>query len=223
MKHGLLLLAVAAAMLVSAPAFAQYVFIDVDGNGVCNSSDVLGAGTYDVDIYFNTNHNGDGSAATCDNGSNALTINSYEIVLAASGSGSLTFNKWTDLMSYATNLSGGTVGTGSGGSAGLLVGGNEAYIGLGSSVVSPAGLYKVGKLNVTVSGSALLTWKSNGTVSPVAETAFGTSCFGNDFDNTYKMLPSPPGGTGDFTDNCGTAQTTATVNKTWGQIKDLYK
>jgi hypothetical protein len=228
MKHGLLLLAIAAAMLVSAPAFAQYVYLDVDMNGTayCTNpgDDALGPGTYDIDVYFDTNHNMDGSVATCDTGDGELTINSYEITLGASGSGSVTFNKWMNNIAGAgTNLSGGTVGVGSGGDPGLLVGGSDAYIGLGGSTLYPAGLYKVGTLNVTVTGNPVLSWLSFSSVSGVAETAFGSQCSGMDGTNTIKLGPSPPQGTPDFTDNCGTAAPTPVVNKTWGQIKDLYR
>jgi hypothetical protein len=227
MKHGLLLLAVAAAMLVSAPAFAQYVYLDVDGNGTayCTNpgDDVLSPGTYDIAVYFYTDHNQDGSVATCDTGDGNLTINSYEITLGSSGTGSVTFNKWTDLMSFTSNLNNGHVGEGIGGSPGMLVGSNDTYIALGSPSVNPGGLYHVGNLNVTVTGSPVINWLSNSSVSPSAETAFGSQCSGNDFNNTIKLGPNPPGGTADFSDNCGTAAPTPVVNKTWGQIKDLYR
>lgn len=228
MKHCLLLLAVLATMVISAPAFAQFVYLDTNGDGMasCTSvglpDDVLAPGTMNVDIYFDTNHNANGSVAVCDNGGNPLTILSYEVSLIATGSGSVTFNKWTNNLSgYTVNLSGGTVGTGSGGSPGLLTGGSAAYIGLGSGTQSPAGLYKLGTLNVTVTGNEVLSFlalSDPSGVTSVAQTAFGTACDATNFDNTYRLAE-------DFTDNCGTEPPTSaqTVNKTWGQIKDLYR
>jgi hypothetical protein len=222
-------------MAISAPAFAQFVYLDTptgvggatppDGLASCTSTslpdDALFVGTYDIDIYFNTNHNSSGSVAVCDNGGNALTILSYEVSLAATGTGSVTFNKWTNnLAGYTVNLSGGTVGTGSGGSPGLLTGGAAAYIGLGSGTATAPGLYKLGTLNVTVTGNEVLSFlglSSPSGVSAVAQTAFGTNCDATNFDNTYRLGE-------DFTDNCGTEPPTATTtNKTWGQIKDLYR
>jgi hypothetical protein len=221
-------------MVISAPAFAQFVFLDTNGDGQssCTSlglpDDALAPGTMNVDIYFNTNHNADGSVAVCDNGGNALTILSYEASLYATGTGSVTFNKWTNnLAGYTINLSGGTVGVGSGGSVGLLTAGAAAYIGVGNGTPSPAGLYKLGTLNVTVTGNEQLNFLESGNanaVNPIAQTAFGTNCDGKLSDNTYRMGPTV-GTDFDFADNCGTEPVTAnaTQNKTWGQIKDLYR
>jgi hypothetical protein len=231
MKHCLLLLAVLVALVISAPAFAQFVYLDTNGDGLasCNvpgTDDVLAPGTMNVDVYFDTNHNQDGSVAVCDNGGNPLTILSYEVSLLATGTGSVTFNKWNNnLAGYTINLNGGTVGVGLGGTVGLAVGGSAAYIAVGNGTPSAPGLYKLGTLNVTVTGNEQLNFleaqNANG-VSPVAQTAFGTNCDAKLFDNTYRMGPTV-GTDFDFDDNCGTEPVTPTQSKTWGQIKDLYR
>ena len=107
MKRFLLLLGVAA-LLVAAPAFAQYVYFDTNGDGVCNSSDVLTSSNTSVDIYFDTNHDGSGNPTTCPTGE-ALSILSYEFIGHVSGSGTVTFGAFTNLQAgMTTNL-----GTGS--------------------------------------------------------------------------------------------------------------
>jgi hypothetical protein len=48
-------------LLLATPSPAQYVFLDVNGDGLCGGSDVLTNDINAVDIYFDTNHNADGS------------------------------------------------------------------------------------------------------------------------------------------------------------------
>src|SRR5262249_53548509 len=65
-------------LLVAAPASAQYMFLDTNGDAAHTSADVLTTGSQTVNVYLDTNHNKDGSAATCDaDGVSPLTINSY--------------------------------------------------------------------------------------------------------------------------------------------------
>jgi len=229
MKHCLLLLAVVAALVVGAPAFAQSVWLDTNGDGL-NSlmtpflpdgvtptpDDNLTPGTMNVDIWFDTDSNGDGSAATCDTGSEPLSMNSFGVSLAATGTGSVTFNTWdNNIASFTNNLSG-TVGVGSGGDPGLAAASNEAYIGNGSGTYSSPGLYKIGTVNVTVIGNEVLNVMTSVSVGLGSYTGFGTECFGLDFLNTYTLGV-------DFFDVFGTEPTTdVTKNTTWGKIKDLY-
>jgi hypothetical protein len=68
---------------VAAPASAQYMFLDTNGDGAHTSADVLVAGANTVNVYLDTNHNKDGSVATCDiDGSSPLNINSYFVNLS---------------------------------------------------------------------------------------------------------------------------------------------
>jgi ATPase subunit of ABC transporter with duplicated ATPase domains len=73
-------------LLLATPSPAQYVFLDVNGDGLCGGSDVLTNDINAVDIYFDTNHNADGSVAPCVNGG-ALTFEGYSLVLKATGPG----------------------------------------------------------------------------------------------------------------------------------------
>lgn len=221
MKNCLLFLAVVAMLAIGAPAHSQYLFLDVNGDGhnagnpaePGTGNDILGPSTTSIDVYFDTNHNPDGSAAVCDQSSNSLTINSYEALLRSSGTGSVTFNGWTDNMGFAFNLV-------IGGTNGFLAGGTDCWIGKGSGTALPAGRYKVGTLSVTVTGTPVISWLplNGSSLNANAESAFGTACEGNDFDNTYKLGSDFP-----LNHAFGTQAPVAARASTWGQIKQMYK
>jgi len=222
MKNCLLFLAVVAVLAIGAPAHSQYIFLDVNGDGHDSAnplepgsgSDGLNSGVTSIDVYFDTNHNPDGSTATCDQTvSNNLTINSYEALLRSSGSGSVSYTSWTDNMGYTVNLV-------IGGTNGFLAGGTDCWIGLGSSTASAPNRYKVGTLHVTVTGTPVLSFLPLGgsSLNANAETAFGTQCEGIDFDNTYKLGTDYP-----LNHAFGTPAPTPAVSKTWGAIKEMYK
>lgn len=194
------LLIIGALAVLASPAAAQYMYLDTNGNGVHDTGDQLkvnGTATT-VDVWINTNHNRNGSLALCDvDGTSPLGINSYVVnLLAASG-----------LVAYSgfTNLSPGTVSFGE-----LNPGDGLRYKnGFGSPNTQPPGTYKLATMTITgLSGSPRVD-----IVDMVSEstdfTSFGTGaggCFGNDFDNTYK-LTGPAGGT-DWTDADGLAPAT---------------
>lgn len=221
MKNCLLFLAVVAMLAIGAPAYSQYLFIDANGDGhdSANSlepgsgSDALNSSVTHVDLYFDTNHNPDGSVATCNSSSANLTINSYEALLRESGSGSVTFNGWTDNMGF-------TIGIIGAGDNKFATAGTDCWIGLGSGTQLAPGRYKVGTLSITVTGTPVITWLPNhgSSISATAETAFGTSCEGQDFDNTYKLGTDYP-----LNHAFGTPAPTPAVSKTWGAIKEMYK
>lgn len=211
MKRFLLLLGVAA-LLVAAPAFAQYMYLDVNGDQVCNSSDALTSSVTSVDVWLNTNHNADGSLATCSDGTSQMTINSYEFILHASGTGTVTFG------TYANNQAGMATQVGPAGSGGTT----DYWIGFGGPSPNPAGLYKLGTLAITVTGTPQLSIVGTTSIMPVANTSFGSQCPGADFDNTLKLVGTI-NGTGDWSNVCGTAAPTPVKVTTWGAIKNLYK
>jgi hypothetical protein len=82
------LLLIAALVVVTSPAAAQYMYLDSNGNGVHDSGDRLapnGTATT-VDVWLDTNHNRDGSVATCDaDPSQELTLNDYYVNFKAAG------------------------------------------------------------------------------------------------------------------------------------------
>lgn len=203
MKHSLLLVAVLALVAFAAPAHAQYMYIDTNGDGVCDSNDILTPSSTSIDMYVNTDHNADGSPATCNTADGALDIGSYEFFLRASG-GSVTYGSWTDLMGFGTSF-------------GTFTAGTDIYIGRGGSAFAAAGLHKVGTLAISgVSAGTTLSIVSSSSVNTFGLTSFGTHCSGSTGTGTY-ILPD------DWTNVCGTASGTPVTQTTWGQIKNLYK
>src|SRR5262245_20204084 len=88
MRHARLWLV--AGMLVGAgqvplPAAAQYFFMDTNGNGMHDAGDVLpSSGIRAIDLYLATDVNADSTPAVCPTGE-PLDINSYVILLEATG------------------------------------------------------------------------------------------------------------------------------------------
>jgi len=221
MKKCLLLLFLAP-LLISTPTYGQYLFLDVDGDGHSGTnaadpgtgSDCLGPTITKIDVYFDTNHSPDGTAATCaQTAGNPLSMNSYDILLREVEGplgGSVTFNGWTDDVGFTTGMI-------SAGDGKFYASGTDAWIGLGSSSYLQPGRYKVGTLNVTVSGNPVILFLPGGAsgISADAKTAFGTQCEGSDLDNTYKLGS-------DFLFAFPTCEPTAVQATTWGAIKKQY-
>jgi len=202
MKHSLLLVAVVALVAFAAPAYSQHMYLDVDGDGVSTPADILTPASTQIDVYLVTAFDKDGTPAVCSSSSNLFTINSYEVIMRASGT--LTYGSWTDLMSYATVL-------------GNAQAGNDFYAGRGSGVISPPGTYHLGYVSISgVAPNTTVSIVSSTSAEPIALTAFGSACEGLDFDNTQKLGS-------DWFDVTGTFTSTPTTSTTWGHIKDLYR
>src|SRR5207245_3471618 len=59
-------LALMAALFVTAPAWAQYMYLDTNGDAVHPGADVVSlVGLTHVDVWLDTNHDRDGSLQTC--------------------------------------------------------------------------------------------------------------------------------------------------------------
>ena|SRR5690349_9449131 len=208
MKHSLLLVAVVALVAFAAPAHSQYMYIDVNGDGVNTvADDVISPATTHLDIYLDTGHGADGTPAVCSSSSNPFTMNSYEVILRSTGT--ITFadpssGGWTDNMSFATVL-------------GNAIAGTDVYMGRGSGTVLPPSTYKLGSIAVSgIVGTPVVNIVSSTSALATALTSFGSQCEGLDFDNTLKLGS-------DWNDVHGTYTTTPVSQTTWGQIKNLYK
>ncbi len=176
------------ALLVATPASAQYVFLDVNGDGACDTTDVLTPATTSVDVWFVTNAGRDGSPIACADTHYPMTFYSYEFILRALGSGTVTYGAYANLMPTMTTQVG---PLGAGGSA-------DYFTGFGGYTYLAPGAYRVGTLGVTVTGSPKLTFTTFTLMDETAITAFGSQCPGLDFDQTIQLGV-------DFTDACGTA------------------
>jgi hypothetical protein len=217
MKKCLLLLAVAAALTVSGPAYSQYFFVDTNGDAL-NSlnggvpvpgrpADVLGPTVTTMDVYVVTDKNRDGSDAIC-NSAELFTINQYEFLLHTSGSGNVTFNTWTDNMGYTVELV--LCGDGT-----ICTGGGDVWVGLGSGTQSPPGKYKLGTLGITVTGTPVVSFAPTSSLNANAQSAFGSACDGANFNSLIALYT-------DFFDSDGTEPTIPVNPTTWGKIKKLY-
>lgn len=210
MKHGLLVLAAFIALAIGVPASAQYMYIDVNGDGLNTATDVLTPSTTGVDIYLATNkkltdpNNIDSPVipTTCQTDPVELTINSYQIILTAP-SGGVTYGAWTDNMGFTIPV-------------GNAQGGNDMVIGWASATPQPAGTYKLGHLALGVSGSNVtLTFAITTSLAGDVFTCFGSLCGGIDFDNTPKY-------NGDWQSIGPTRSSIPVTETTWGKIKTLY-
>ena len=209
MKKSLLLLGVIAALAIGAPAHSQYIFMDVNADAASTSGDVLTSSITAVDVYLDTNHDKNGTVKTCvQNASQPLDIFSYDIVVHQAGSGSVTFNSWTNSATNFQQLNQLTV---AGADAGV------GYTAPPGANLAP-GRYKLGTFNVTVTGTPVLSFvgQSTNPSLPSFGTGFGTQCDASDFANTEVL------GT-DFFDADGTFSGTPTESTTWGKIKQLYR
>jgi hypothetical protein len=216
MKHCLLVFAAVVALAIGVPASAQYMWIDVNGDGIngCTTpgtadDDILNPSVTHIDIYLSTNKNKSGATAVCSSGEN-LTINSYTFVLS-SGSGGVSYGAWTDAMGF-------TIAAG-----GPISNSTDYFIGRASATIQPPGTYKLGSMAVTVTGTPRLDIVAHSSVDPTSQTSFGSQCSGQDFNNTMRYGENvdqiPPG---DWNDVCGTASGTPVSETTWGRIKKNY-
>ncbi len=210
------LLLLGALMALAGPASAQYVFLDVNGDGLNSNTDsglpddVLNSGVTSVDVYYITNENRDGSTAACQQGPEPYSIFSYSFVLSSSGTGTVTYGTWTDNLSFTTNLTGCNP---------YCQSGPDAWIGRGGSLPGETpGKHRAGTLGITVTGTPVLTVAAGSAeVSLVnAFTSFGSECFGSGFTNTIFLGQ-------DFLDADGTEGGTPVLPATWGQIKTIYR
>jgi hypothetical protein len=205
MRRLLLLLSLITTLAVGVPAYSQYIYMDLDGDGV-NSFECLSSSTTGVDVYLDTGHNANGGVASCHDGTNPLDIALYDIIIHKDGNGSVTFDGWTNAMAGFTLLNVFTVA------------GTSVSVGYTSADYLPPGLYKLGRLALTVTGSPYLVFVGTSTDPqlPSPATAFGSHCSGSDNPN-YITLGL------DFVDNAGTCLRTPVEASTWGKIKQIYR
>jgi len=157
-------------------ASAQYMFVDVDGDGVSTSKDVLDpVWPTSLSIWLVTDHNRDGSPAACSAGSRSLTINSYEVVIRAD-SGSVSWGAYQNRMADFELHFGGAYSQ------------TEFHEGYGSFSPLGPGKYLLATLEVTViSGKPRLTPSASSELAARFMTAFGSECEGLADDNTLAL------------------------------------
>ena len=167
--------ALAAAFLITAPASAQFLWIDTDGDGVSTSADALApTGSTALDVWIRTDQNADGSPAVCASGDGELTINGYVLVLSATNG--------TVAWGTITNRIGGYFPTG-----GPKSNGTELEFGY-SGGIAPPGAYRLATVMASVAtGTPAISFRNRGTIDFTFATSFTSACSGTDLDNTLKL------------------------------------
>jgi hypothetical protein len=227
MKHTLLLVVLGMLACVP-PAHGQYVYLDVNGDGLSYEResmvgnqvpvDVLNPTVTAIDVWFVTHQKADGSAVECllDPGLD-YSLKGYQAILRYSGIGTVTFHGWTDILDFG-------VGNITAGDGSFATSGTDAWFGRygGPTDWLPSGAIKVGTVSVTVTGTPSVIFAMSSTIHGNAETSFNSDCIGARFDNTIRLGP-----TGDpeydFYESFGALQTNPVVPTTWGKIKERYR
>ena len=223
----ILVLVVLGILAGALPAQGQYVYLDVNGDGLNFDreallenevpADNLHSGITAIDVYFVTDKVADGSDAICAS-AKPFTMGSYEAVLRYTGTGTVTFHSWSDALGFGIPII--TAGDGT-----FVTAGTDTWFGRGTA---PPGLlpgtYKVGTINVTVTGHPIVIFGTGSSLSENAQTAFGSQCDGALFNSTIRLGPVDQLGiTADFAESFGTSLTTPVMSTTWGKIKTRYR
>ena len=164
------------------PASAQYIYLDANGDGLNDDTDVLDPnGSTRVDIWLDTSRNKDGSPAICDTDvGTPLTINSWEVVLRAVG-GTVEWGPLDNMLPISPVRS----CFASDADTTDPVWYHNGWGGM--SLLEPA-LYHVGRLRIRVlTGAPTIVFRPNNPAQPTDLTAFGTKCPCLQGDNTYRL------------------------------------
>ncbi len=163
-------------LLAVPPANAQYIFVDLNGDGLNTPADALGALPVNADVYLRTASNRDGSPALCSTGEQ-LSIGSFEFILHAVG-GTVQWGA----------LTGGLFPVGS--QIRTAHDDVDFYVGRFDTlgVYVPAGQVLLGTLPVTaLAGTPLLRFASTTPLSAKYATSFGSQCRGADEEFTMAL------------------------------------
>jgi hypothetical protein len=214
------------ALGTASSALAQYLYLDVNGDGLnfdreavvgnLVSPDGLSPAVTSVDVYLVTDHLQDGSVATCAS-EEPFTIGSYEVVLrSTTNHGGVFFQGWTDAMGFEIPIIAGGDGT-------FVTGGTDAWFGRGSSSSDlPPGTYKLGAVSIVVTGFPTIFFGTSTALNGNAVTAFGSECDGVRRDGRLYLGPFL-GDSSDFAASFGSTEATGVVSTTWGRIKERYR
>ena len=171
--------AAALAILLGDPGtgFAQYLYLDANADGVNTSADVLQpSGPTTFDVWIVTDHNRDGSPATCAaEPATALTILSYELIVHAVN-GTVTWGETTnERPEFSIDF-------------GRTSDGTDLHFGFGGTAPLPAGTYKLATATVTpATGTPSLEFAPSSPLAGTFLTSFGSECPGSEFDFTLKL------------------------------------
>jgi len=157
----------------SAPC--QYMYVDTDGDGEHTDADVIHpTGTTTLDLWFRTDSNRDGSAATCASGDGELSITGYEFNLRAVN-GTVAWGAFTNRVAEFPGNVASTSST------------TELRAGATGSTLPP-GSYLLATVLVSVaSGTPNISIVPRTSLPGSFGTGFGSQCSGSEFTNTLHL------------------------------------
>jgi hypothetical protein len=165
----------------AAPAAAQYMYLDSNGDGLHTAADRMNKSTpTTIDVWLHTDQNRDGSPAACSYLFGALDMSSYEFVLHAVG-GTVTWGSMSNLVpDFTINLARDSRDT-----AGTVY----YHNGFGGATALAPGLYKLASLTATVAtGSPRIDIVTRHPINRTARTSFGSECIANSsYDHTNRF------------------------------------
>ena len=169
-------LLVCLSLFSSSPAIAQYMYLDSNGDGIHTAVDAVNpAGPTTVDIWLDTAMNRDGTRVICpQDPAQPLNLFSYVVNLSASG-GTIAWGTFTNRQPSMTIHFGQLSNT------------TAFKDGYGGQTRLAPGRYLLGTLTLSVqSGSPAINIVPL-VINNFDYTAFGSLCYGIDFDNTLKL------------------------------------
>lgn len=163
-------------LLLPQLSFAQYIYIDTNGDGLPGTGDVLQAsGETTLDIWLRTDGNRDGSSASCIDPSATLAINSYSFILKAQYG---TMN-WGALVNRLTEIPT---------AIGAFSNATDYFAGFYGGPNLPPGTYRLASLPVSVAtGTPELEFASATDLPAATTTGFGSECPGPYYDYYMKL------------------------------------
>jgi hypothetical protein len=182
---------------------AQYIYVDVTGDGACDEFDVLAGPTTSISVFLDTTRDQNDTAVSCgQDPSTGLSVSSYAVLLVYGRAG-VTFGDWADSLGFPVDL-------GTARDAGYL------WVARGSTSALPPGKYKLGSVPVSIAGEPYVCIAASRWQTPSYYTGFGSDCAGMDGDHVLKLGS-------DFAGVCCTAIFDAAVRTTWGLLKSRYQ
>ncbi len=167
-----------------APAGAQYMYLDSNGDGVNTPADLVDCdGVTTADLWLRTDANKDGSPAFClGSPETPLSIFSYEVILHVAN-GTVSWGPMQNLLPINTED-----GIAQFASWADTTSATDYHNGWGGRDVFPPGLYHLARLTFRVtSGHPSIFIASSLPPSGTDLTSFGTMCVGPDGDGTCKL------------------------------------
>lgn len=174
-NRALFMLSIALALALGRPATAQYMYLDANGDSLNTIDDrLIASGEATLDVWLDTNHNRDGTVATCST-EGSMTINSYEFILHADG-GTVAWSGFENFQPTMTL------------SFGPAMNSTDYYNGMGGGTPLEAGRFRLATLKVAItSGAPTIVIAAATPLAAVLQSAFGSQCPGQDLDNTLRL------------------------------------